>query len=86
MILHSMYTIFCRRRVIRVTNTTESPYLIKKKTQLAEFLVVTPEQSKHIKPADMAILRMFPQGDLDLIAYLNELLRTNEPEQQNKTF
>ena len=29
---------------------------------------------------------MIPQGDPDLTAYLNELLGTNEPEQQNITF
>ena len=47
---------------------------------------MTPEQSKHIKPVDMAILRMIPQCDPDLTAYLNEVLRTNKPEQQNSTF
>ena len=34
----------------------------------------------------MAILSMFPKGDPDLTAYLNELLRTNKPEQQSNTF
>ena len=34
----------------------------------------------------MAILSMTLQGDSDLTAYLNELLRTNKPEQQNNTF
>ena len=29
---------------------------------------------------------MLLQGDPDLNAYLNELLRTNRPEQQNNTF
>ena len=48
--------------------------------------MVTPEQSKHIKPVDMAILSMIPQHDPDLTAYLNELLRTNKPEQQDNTF
>ena len=48
--------------------------------------MVTPEQSKHIKPVDIAILSMIPQGDPDLTAYLNELLRTNKPEQQDNTF
>ena len=80
LISHSMSTIIDKRIAVRVTNTTESPYLIKKHTQIAEFSVVTPEQSKHIKPVDMAILSMIPQGDLDLTAYLNELLRTNKPD------
>ena len=79
LISHSMSTISDKRTAVRVTNTTEPPYLIKKHTQIAEFPVVTPEQSKHIKPVDMAILSMIPQGDPDLTAYLNELLRTNNP-------
>ena len=86
LISHSMSTIIDKRKAFRVTNTTESPYLIKKHAQIAEVSVVTPEQSKHIKLVDMAILSMIPQGDPDLTAYLNELLRTNKPEQQDNTF
>ena len=86
LISHSMSTIIDKRVEIRVTNTTESPYLIKKHTEIAEFSVVTPEQSKHIKPVEMAILSMILQGDPDLTAYLNELLRSNKPEQQDNTF
>ena len=78
-----MSTITDKRIAVRVPNRTESSYLIKKHTQIAEFSVVTPEQSKHIKPVDMAILSMIPQDDHDLNAYLNELLRTNKPEQQD---
>ena len=63
----------------------ESPYLITKNTQIAEFSVVTPEQSKHIKPVDMAIISMIPQGDPDLTAHKNKLLGTDKPEQQNNT-
>ena len=85
LISHSRSTIIDRRIAVRVTNTTESPYHIKKHTQIAEFSVVTPEQSQHVKPVDMAILSMIPQGDPDLTAYLNELLRTNKPEQQDST-
>ena len=81
-----MSTIIDKRIAVRVTNTTELPYHIKKHTQIAEFSVVTPEQSKHIKPVDMAILSMIPQGDPDLTAYLNELLRTNKPEKLDSTF
>ena len=86
LISHSMSTIFDQRIAVRVTNTTESPYLNKKHTEIAEFSVVTPEQSKHNKPVDMTILSMIPQGDPDLTAYLNELLRTNKPEKQDNTF
>ena len=40
LISHSMSTIIDKRIAVRVTNTTESPYLIKKHTQIAEFSVV----------------------------------------------
>ena len=83
---HSMSTKIDRQIAVRVTNTTESPYTISKNTQIAEFSVVTPEQSKYIKPVDMAILSMIPKGDPDLITYLNELLRTNKPDHQTDTF
>ena len=85
-ISRSMSTITDRRKAVRVTNTTESPYTINKNTQIADFSVVTPEQSKFIKPVDMAILSMIPEGDPDLITYLTELLRTNKPDQQTNTF
>ena len=34
----------------------------------------------------MAIFKMVPQGDPDLTAYLNVLLKTNQPEQKNNIF
>ena len=83
---HSMSTIIDRKIAVRVTNTTQSPYTINKNTQIAEFSVLTPEQSKFIKPVDTAILSMIPEGDPDVVTYLTELLRTNEPNQQNNTF
>ena len=86
LISHSMSTIIDKRIAIRVTNTKESLYLIKKHTQIAEFSVVTPEQSKHIKPVDMANLSMIPQDDPALTAYLDELLRTSNSVQQDNTF
>ena len=66
-ISHSMSTIIDRKIAVRATDTTESPYTINKITQIAEFSVVTPEQSKFIKPVDMAILSMIPEGDPDLV-------------------
>ena len=70
---------------VKGTNTTETPYLIKRNTQIAEFSVVTRELAKFIKPVDMAILSIIPENDPDLTAYLNEFLRTKKPEQQSKT-
>ena len=83
---YSMSTIIDRNIAVRVTNTTESPYTINKNTQIAEFSVVTPEQSKFIKPVDMASLSMITEDDPDLITYLNEQLRTHKQDQQTNNF
>ena len=66
-ISYSMSTIIDRKIAVRVTNTTESPYTINKNTQIAEFSIVTPEQSKFFKPVDTAILSKIPEGDPDLV-------------------
>ena len=49
-ISHSISTIIDTKIAVRVTKTTESPYLIKKHTQIAEFSVVTQEQSNTLNP------------------------------------
>ena len=86
LISHSISTVFDIKTAVRITNTTESPDSIKKNTQIVEFSVVTPEQSKFIRPVDTAILNMIAEGDPDLTTNLKELLRTHTPEQQNVTF
>ena len=73
LISFSISPIIDRKVEVRVTNTTETPYLIKRNTQIAQFCVITPEQAKFMKPVDMAILIMIPEADLDVTAYLNEL-------------
>ena len=85
-ISHSMSTKNDRKIAVRITNSTESSYTFNKNTQIVEFSVVTPEQSKFIKPVDMTILSMTAEGDPDLVTYLTELLRTNKPDHKNKTF
>ena len=85
-ITHSMSTINDRKIAVRLTNTTESPCTINKNTQIAEFSVLTPEQSKFIKPVDTEILSMIPEGDQDLVTYLTELLRTKKTRSTKQYF
>ena len=82
---HSLSTIIDQRITFRVTKTTESPFSFEKNTLIVEFSVETAEQSKCIKPGDLTILSMIPEGVPDLTTYLNERLRTNKPEQQSNT-
>ena len=66
LISHSMSTVIDKGVAVTVTKTTESPYLTKKNPQIAEFSVVTLEQSKYLKLVDMANLSMNLQGDPEI--------------------
>ena len=61
-----MSTAIDKKKAVRVTSTTESSFLIKMITQNAELSVVTPEQSKLIKPVDKPILSMIPESNPDV--------------------
>ena len=50
----SMSTVIDKKVAFRVRNQTKSSSTIRKNTQLAEFSVVSPEQSKFIKPVNTA--------------------------------
>ena len=39
---------------IHVKNFTDQPYKFKKGLHIANFLVMTPEQMKHVRPIDPA--------------------------------
>ena len=77
---HSKWTIFDRKIAVRVTNTTELPYWIKKKKQIAKFSVVAQKQSKIIKLVDTAILSLISEGNPDLTRYLNEFFSASKVE------
>ena len=62
LISYSMSTLIDKETALRVTNTTESPYSIKKNTETDDFAVVTPEQSNLIKPVDAAIFGTILEG------------------------
>ena len=82
-ISHSISTKIDRKIAVRVNNTKESPHTINKNRQIADFSVVTLEQSKFNKPVDTAFLSMIPEGDPDLTTYLTELRRTTRSAEQN---
>ena len=85
-ISHSMSTNTAKKVAVRVTNTTESPYTIRNHTKIAEFSLVTAKQSNLNRPADTAVRKMITEVDPYITTYLNDLLRTNRPEQQNNEF
>ena len=82
----SISTTIDRKIAVRVTNTTEAPFMLNNNTPIAEFSVVTPEPSNFTKLLDTELLSMIPEVVPDLTTYLNEILWTIKPEQQNNAF
>ena len=81
-----MSTIIHKKLGVRVSDVTETPYLIKNNTQIAEFFAINPVQFRFIKPVDTAILSMNLKGDLDLTSHMNHVYTTSKPEQRNNIF
>ena len=75
---HSLSTIFDGKIAVRVTNTKESPYSIKRNTQVSELCVVTPGEPKFIRLVDTAILSMIREDDFNLTTHLNILHKKNQ--------
>ena len=59
----SISTVVNRKLDIRVTNTAHTPYKIKKKTTVAEFKILSPEEAKEFKPLNTAALKVLTDND-----------------------
>ena len=64
-----------KRVKIRAINTTENAYTIPINTKVAEMQRLTPEDTKHIRPNNVAALKILEDHD-DAIAYVQELMKT----------
>ena len=83
----SISTASNRKIDIRVTNTTPTPYTIKRNTTIAEFKILSPEEAKELKPLNTAALKVLAEDDSeDAMVYINELLKTPEKPSHNQNF
>ena len=57
-IASSLSTVHEMKTPIRITNTSPTPFTIKKNTVVAEFHITTPNEAKNIKPLSTAALKV----------------------------
>ena len=66
---------------IHLNNFTDSPYTLKRSTQVAKFTVLTLEQMKYVKPIDPVttwhLLQAKPENDA---YYASSLIKSTKPE------
>ena len=72
---------------IKIANLTDFPHTIKKQTKLAELQFLDPEDTKKIRPIDIASLTTLPDPDYTHM-YVKELMKssTNEQNDENLWF
>ena len=72
-----------KRINVRVANLTDFPHTIKNHTKLAELQILKPEDTKQIRPIDVAVLTTLQDPD-DTHTYVNELMKSTNNEQNDK--
>ena len=67
------------KHMVQINNFLDHPYILKKGTHIANFSILTPEQTKHIRPVNPTSVRHFLNNNHDdAIHYINSLLKTSK--------
>ena len=72
-----------KRINLRIANLTDFPHTIKNHTKLAELQTLRPEDTKQIRPVDVAMLTTLQDPD-DTHMYVNELMKSTNNEQNDE--
>ena len=72
-----------KRINLRIANLTDFPHTIKNHTKLAELQILWPEDTKQIRPVDVATLTTLQDPD-DTHMYVNELMKSTNNEQNDE--
>ena len=68
-----------KKVTIKIANTTDFPYTVSADTKLAELQFLKPEETKIIRPVDIAALNLLADND-DIVTYINALVQVERPE------
>ena len=74
-----------KRVAIKIANTTDFPYTKTPHTKLAELQILKPEETKSIRPVDLAALNLLTEHD-DVVAYESALMQVDSPEETEEKF
>ena len=70
---------------IKIANTTDFPYTIATDTKVAELQILKPEETKVIRPVDIAAVNFFTEHD-DVVTYINALMQVERPKDNEEKF
>ena len=73
--------------MVQISNFLDYPYTPKKGTHIANFSILTPEQTKHIQSVNPTSVRhLLNNSHDDAIHYINRLLKTSKDNKANETY
>ena len=70
---------------IKFANTTDFPYTIAADTKIAELQILKPEETKMIRPLDIAALNLLTEHG-DVVTYINALMQVERPDDNEEKF
>ena len=75
------------KHMVQISNFLDHPYKLKKGTHMAHFSILTPEQTKHIRPVNPTSVRhLLNNNHNDAIPYINSILKTSKSNEVNETY
>ena len=75
------------KHMVQISNFLDHPYTLKKGTHKANFSIMTPEQTKDIRPVNPTSVRhLLNNSHDDAIHYINSLLKTSKTDEVNETY
>ena len=73
--------------MVKISSFVDHPHTLTKGKHIANFSILTPEQTKHIPPVNPTSVRHFLNNNLDdAIHYINSLLKTLRTNEVNETY
>ena len=75
------------KHMVQISNFLDHHYTLKKGTHIANFSILTPEQTKHIQPVNPTSVRhLLNNSHDDAIHYINSRLKTSKNDKVNETY
>ena len=73
--------------MVQISNFLDHPCTLKKGTHIANSSILTPEQTKHIRPVNPTSVRhLLNNNHDDAIHYINGVLKTSKTDEVNETY
>ena len=73
--------------MVQTSNFLDQPYTLKNGTHIANFSILTPQQTKHFRPVSPTSVRhLLNNSHDDAIHYRNNLLKTTKDNKVNETY